>query len=143
MQRRSECRSWVNLRKPQAEHMLSELPPIADVVERRRHFRDGATSGHMNKASGRFFQPSRMARRAQAITTKLRVVSQFRFDVSDASNLGADSCMLRLWQRGWPAPQGVPEGNADRVQGLGHRVRKRQLTPLPLPHPQTLSPIHP
>src|SRR5258708_22274571 len=35
------CPSWVNLRKPQAEHMWSEFHSIADVVERRRHFRDG------------------------------------------------------------------------------------------------------
>jgi MOSC domain-containing protein YiiM len=27
--------------KTSSRHMLSELPPIADVVERRRHFRDG------------------------------------------------------------------------------------------------------
>ena len=30
---------------------------------------------------------------------------------------------------GKATPQGAPEGNADRAQGLGHRVRKGQLTP--------------
>jgi hypothetical protein len=31
---------WVKLRKPHAEHMLSESFPIADVSEPWRHFRE-------------------------------------------------------------------------------------------------------
>ena len=53
----------VKLRKPQAEHMLSGLPAIADMTEPRRHFREVPISD-----IGQFIRsPHRRARAASAV----------------------------------------------------------------------------
>lgn len=49
--------------------------------------------------------------------------------------LSRSNCKISTRQNGRPTQQWVPEANADRAQGLGHRVRKGQLTPLLLSPP--------